>query len=187
MVAETGSFVEGMSKAERASLKAENATARMVKQIDPLISQLSSLEVQQRRLAELNDKGIFNGREFEILSERLEQTKNATYEANSAFADQYKQINRVVSQLDPAIAKYAELDNMQARLSEGVKVGVISGEDFTKYNAQLATMREEYDRAYTASGRLQSAQQKEQAELQGLLRQLDPVTAKLAELESQEI
>lgn len=185
MVAETGSFVEGMSKAERASLKAENATARMVKQIDPLISQLSSLEVQQRRLAELNDKGIFNGREFEILSERLEQTKNATYEANSAFADQYKQINRVVSQLDPAIAKYAELDNMQARLSEGVKVGVISGEDFTKYNAQLATMREEYDRAYTASGRLQSAQQKEQAELQGLLRQLDPVTAKLAELESQ--
>lgn len=185
MVAETGSFVEGMSKAERASLKAENATARMVKQIDPLISQLSSLEVQQRRLAELNDKGIFNGREFEILSERLEQTKNATYEANSAFADQYKQINRVVSQLDPAIAKYAELDNMQARLSEGVKVGVISGEDFTKYNAQLSTMREEYDRAYTASGRLQSAQQKEQAELQGLLRQLDPVTAKLAELESQ--
>lgn len=185
MVAETGSFVEGMSKAERASLKAENATARMVKQIDPLISQLSSLEVQQRRLAELNDKGIFNGREFEILSERLEQTKNATYEANSAFADQYKQINRVVSQLDPAIAKYAELDNMQARLSEGVKVGVISGEDFTKYNAQLATMREEYDRAYTASGRLQSAQQKEQVELQGLLRQLDPVTAKLAELESQ--
>jgi|GEM_PF-220981 lambda family phage tail tape measure protein len=185
MLAETGSFVEGMSKAERASLKAENATARMVKQIDPLISQLSSLEVQQRRLAELNDKGIFNGREFEILSERLEQTKNATYEANSAFADQYKQINRVVSQLDPAIAKYAELDNMQARLSEGVKVGVISGEDFTKYNAQLSTMREEYDRAYTASGRLQSAQQKEQAELQGLLRQLDPVTAKLAELESQ--
>ncbi|SUI65242.1 phage tail tape measure protein [Shewanella baltica] len=185
MVAETGSFVEGMSKAERASLKAENATARMVKQIDPLISQLSSLEVQQRRLAELNDKGIFNGREFEILSERLEQTKNATYEANSAFADQYKQINRVVSQLDPAIAKYAELDNMQARLSEGVKVGVISGEDFTKYNAQLSTMREEYDRAYTASGRLQSAQQKEQVELQGLLRQLDPVTAKLAELESQ--
>ncbi|NLQ22367.1 phage tail tape measure protein [Shewanella sp. S-1] len=185
MVAETGSFVEGMSKAERASLKAENATARMVKQIDPLISQLSSIEVQQRRLAELNDKGIFNGREFEILSERLEQTKNATYEANSAFADQYKQINRVVSQLDPAIAKYAELDNMQARLSEGVKVGVISGEDFTKYNAQLSTMREEYDRAYTASGRLQSAQQKEQAELQGLLRQLDPVTAKLAELESQ--
>lgn len=185
MVAETGSFVEGMSKAERASLKAENATARMVKQIDPLISQLSSLEVQQRRLAELNDKGIFNGREFEILSERLEQTKNATYEANSAFADQYKQINRVVSQLDPAIAKYAELDNMQARLSEGVKVGVISGEDFTKYNAQLATMREEYDRVYTASGRLQTAQQKEQTELQGLLRQLDPVTAKLAELESQ--
>lgn len=185
MVAETGSYVEGMSKAERASLKAENAIARMVQQIDPLISQLSSLEVQQRRLAELNDKGIFNGREFEILSERLEQTKNATYEANSAFADQYKQINRVVSQLDPAIAKYAELDNMQSRLSEGVKVGVISGEDFTKYNAQLATMRDEYDRAYTASGRLQSAQQKEQAELQGLLRQLDPVTAKLAELESQ--
>lgn len=185
VIAQTGSFEEGMTRAERKTLALNNAMAKMVRQIDPLIAKFAGLDDQQQRLAELNNKGIFEGREFEVLSDRLDQAKKSAYEANSAWTEQFKQIDRVVGILDPAIAKYAELDNMQARLSEGVKFGIVSGEDFTKYNAQLATMREEYDRVYTASGRLQSAQQKEQVELQGLLRQLDPVTAKLAELESQ--
>lgn len=143
VIAQTGSFEEGMDRAERKTLALNNTMAKMVRQIDPLVSQFASLNEQQRRLAELNGKGVFGGREFEILSARLDSAKNSAYEANSAFADQYKQINRVVSQLDPAIAKYAELDNMQARLSEGVKIGLVSPADYDTYSKKIAQMRSE--------------------------------------------
>ncbi|WP_176399918.1 phage tail tape measure protein [Shewanella sp. Shew256] len=147
VIAQTGSFEEGMDRAERKTLALNNTMAKMVRQIDPLVSQFASLNEQQRRLSELNSKGVFGGREFEILSARLDSAKNSAYEANSAFADQYKQINRVVSQLDPAIAKYAELDNMQARLSEGVKIGLVSPADYDTYSKKIAQMRNEVGKA----------------------------------------
>lgn len=193
MVLNTGSFVEGQSRAERSMDRTAKAAqrqvtdlAKLVGQIDPLTTKMAQLEAQQQKLADFNERGVFSGREFEVLSGQLDKVKNEAYAANSAFAEQYQQINRVVNQLDPAIAKYAELDNMQARLAEGVTIGVIGGEDYTRYTQQLTELRAEYDRVYTAAGKLSEEQKKQQTELQSLLRQLDPVTAKLADLEAQQ-
>ncbi|CAI3796044.1 phage tail length tape measure family protein [Rheinheimera sp. MM224] len=193
LVLNTGSFTEGYTSADRVFNqmnaqveRQQKALEKLTKQFDPTTAKLRELADSQRVLNDLMAGGAVSNQTYDRLSSQLQKMSDEVYSANSALAEQARQVSQLVNQLDPAIAKYAELDIMQNRLQEGLKAGLVSTDDFERYSAKLASTREEYDKLYTSAGKLATEQEKQQQELSNILRLLDPVNTKLAELDVQQ-
>lgn len=191
MVINTGSFEEGANRAERSIWKVNAELAKQQKEaerlsskIDPVTKQLNELAKAQENISRSKELGFIKPETFEKLTEQINNTRASL--KTLQFNDQVDELNKLVNKLDPAIAKYAELDAMQRQLQNGKSIGVLSGNDFDKYTRQIEQMRSEYDKVYTSAGQFAEQQNKQQIELQNILRTLDPVTAKLAELDAQQ-
>lgn len=191
MVINTGSFEEGANRAERSIWKVNAELAKQQKEaerlsskIDPVTKQLNELAKAQENISRSKELGFIKPETFEKLTEQINNTRASL--KTLQFNDQVDELNKLVNKLDPAIAKYAELDAMQRQLQNGKSIGVLSGDDFDKYTRQIEQMRSEYDKVYTSAGQFAEQQNKQQIELQNILRTLDPVTAKLAELDAQQ-
>lgn len=113
----------------------------------------------------------------------MESAERSIDKVERAAMKQKNALVKLMGQIDPLVSEYAKLDKMERQLERHRAEGRLDGSEYALYSKRLAQMREEYGKASSASGQLQASQQKEQAELQGLLRQLDPVSAKLAEVE----
>lgn len=191
MVINTGSFEEGANRAERSIWKVNAELAKQQKEaerlsskIDPVTKQLNELAKAQENISRSKELGFIKPETFEKLTEQINNTRASL--KTLQFNDQVDELNKLVNKLDPAIAKYAELDAMQRQLQNGKSIGVLSGDDFDKYTRQIEQMRAEYDKVYTSAGQFTEQQNKQQIELQNILKTLDPVTAKLAELDAQQ-
>lgn len=189
MVMNTGSFTEGAGRAERAFIRMNEQLQKqgrtldaVINKIDPFNSKLNDTVKSQEKLAKLLDDGFINGREFDVLTEQLDAVKDSVYTTNSAFAEQFREIDRTVNKLDPIIAKYAELDRMQQALADGVRLGEISDADFERYSQGIADMRAELDGTAEAQKQADKATQEQIRQLARLSQALDPISHELNEI-----
>ncbi|WP_417393650.1 phage tail tape measure protein [Gimesia sp.] len=189
MVMNTGSFTEGAGRAERAFIRMNEQLQKqartldtVINKIDPFNSKLNDTVKSQEKLAKLLDDGFINGREFDVLTEQLDAVKDSVYTTNSAFAEQFREIDRTVNKLDPVIAKYAELDRMQQSLADGVRWGDLSAADFERYTQGIADMRAELDGTAEAQKQADKATQDQIRQLARLSQALDPISHELNEI-----
>lgn len=92
MVAETGSFVEGQTKAERALAKTEAAAAkqkaelnRLLGQIDPLVAEYSKLDKMEQQLRRHRESGSLGQTEYDTYSKKIAQMRSEVGKASIEF------------------------------------------------------------------------------------------------------
>lgn len=92
MVAETGSFVEGQTKAERALAKTEAAAAkqkaelnRLLGQIDPLVAEYSKLDKMEQQLRRHRESGSLGQSEYDTYSKKIAQMRSELGKTSDDF------------------------------------------------------------------------------------------------------
>lgn len=92
MVAETGSFVEGQTKAERALAKTEAAAAkqkaelnRLLGQIDPLVAEYSKLDKMEQQLRRHRESGSLGQTEYDTYSKKIAQMRSEVGKAGVEY------------------------------------------------------------------------------------------------------
>lgn len=92
MVAETGSFVEGQSKAERALAKTEAAAAkqkaelnRLMGQIDPLVAEYSKLDKMEQQLRRHREAGNLGQTEYDSYTQKIAKMRSEVGKTSVEF------------------------------------------------------------------------------------------------------
>ncbi|MCU8008511.1 phage tail tape measure protein [Shewanella sp. SM87] len=92
MVAETGSFVEGQSKAERALAKTEAAAAkqkaelnRLMGQIDPLVAEYSKLDKMEQQLRRHREAGNLGQTEYDTYTQKIAKMRSEVGKTSVEF------------------------------------------------------------------------------------------------------
>jgi len=92
MVAETGSFVEGQTKAERALAKTEAAAAkqkaelnRLLGQIDPLVAEYSKLDKMEQQLRRHRESGSLQQGEYDLYTQKIAKMRSEVGKASVEF------------------------------------------------------------------------------------------------------
>uniref|UniRef100_UPI0040481554 phage tail tape measure protein n=1 Tax=Shewanella baltica TaxID=62322 RepID=UPI0040481554 len=92
MVAETGSFVEGQSKAERALAKTESAAAkqkaelnRLMGQIDPLVAEYSKLDKMEQQLRRHREAGNLGQTEYDSYTQKIAKMRSEVGKTSVEF------------------------------------------------------------------------------------------------------
>ncbi|WP_249554275.1 phage tail tape measure protein [Shewanella sp. 8A] len=142
MVAETGSFVEGQTKAERALAKTEAAAAkqkaelnRLLGQIDPLVAEYSKLDKMEQQLRRHRESGSLGQSEYDTYSKKIAQMRNDLAVTNKEYVSGYKssqQLSWAIRSLpaqfnDIAVSLQGGQDALTVLLQQGAQISDMFG------------------------------------------------------------
>ncbi|UXY55392.1 phage tail tape measure protein [Pseudomonas tohonis] len=76
-----------------------------------------------------------------VLIQTEERVAASSSKASAAFTDQAADLQKLLGQIDPTVAAYGRLDDMQERLGRFKAAGVLSPEEFADYSARIDQSR----------------------------------------------
>lgn len=77
----------------------------------------------------------------QALLDKEQRIAASTRQATASMSDQSKELQKLLGQIDPTVAAYGRLDDMQERLSRFKAAGVLSPAEFEEYSARIDKSR----------------------------------------------
>lgn len=77
----------------------------------------------------------------QALLDKEQRIAASTRQATASMSDQSKELQKLLGQIDPTVAAYGRLDDMQERLSRFKAAGVLSLAEFEEYSARIDKSR----------------------------------------------
>ncbi|OYW72665.1 MAG: phage tail tape measure protein, partial [Pseudomonadales bacterium 32-42-5] len=191
LVVNTGSFEEGSTRAERALDKLTSSLSRqksqfqsLVDQIDPVSAAINKLERAQESLGKQYLSGNIDAGKYNQYTNAITNLKNEVYATNSAFSSQLVEFNKVVNQIDPALAKMNSLDAAQQQLKAGFGEGFINEAEFNRLNGMLEQTRAQLNGSAKEAEQFAKALELQKSKLEAVISQVDPLAASLGRLDA---
>lgn len=163
---------------------------KLARQIDPVIGKLESLASQQDRLNAAFREGNVNEEEYQRLNTQLELTRReidgttAAMEGMQRAANaQQRSLDGLIRELDPVSAGLGDIAAKQEMLNAAFAGGQIESSQYDRYTASLNEMRREIDGTAASMRELDQAANRQDREFQSLIDRLDPLNARLRELD----
>jgi len=148
IIANTGSFEEGTTRAERAMDKMNKSVNRqkqefndLVAQIDPVVAELAKLDRMQQQLEKHKSTGVVDEAGYSKVSAAIAGMRREVEFSNSALVKQQREFGKLINQIDPAVGKLAELDRMQDQLQQGFSAGWIDQTEFNRLDQSINNTR----------------------------------------------